>query len=229
MRSSTVVGSSHCKSPDGARANAFIAEALGGLRYGRLKRPDKGLAGVTGSRHRRRSCGAPLTSTGHVPPRRPALRATSSRPLRTVVRTAGRDGFSRAYGMATGQSCPERPADVPAGAALQDAPDRAYAGDITSVATGEDWLYPAEFLDRYSRQRAWWCTPTAAASTPPTASRRVMLASDRHCSPRGEPHFPGNVRENARRLSHAHWGAWDCGFIMAYRIAVGGRPIRNIG
>ena len=35
-------------------------------------------------------------------------------------------------------------------------PDRVYAGDITSVATGEGWLYLAVFLDLFSRQVVGW-------------------------------------------------------------------------
>jgi putative transposase len=35
-------------------------------------------------------------------------------------------------------------------------PDQAYVGDITSVATGEGWLYLAVFLDLFSRQVAGW-------------------------------------------------------------------------
>jgi transposase InsO family protein len=36
------------------------------------------------------------------------------------------------------------------------APDRAYVGDITYVATGEGWLYLAVFLDLFSRQVVGW-------------------------------------------------------------------------
>lgn len=36
------------------------------------------------------------------------------------------------------------------------APDRAYVGDITYVATGEGWLYLAVFLELFSRQVVGW-------------------------------------------------------------------------
>jgi transposase InsO family protein len=74
------------------------------------------------------------------------------------------------------------------------APNTAWAGDVTYIATGEGWSYLAVLLDLYSRRVVGWAmSPTNATNLAlaalhrAVASRRVVAAQRGRCHPQRSP------------------------------------------
>jgi transposase InsO family protein len=81
------------------------------------------------------------------------------------------------------------------------APNTAWAGDVTYIATGEGWSYLAVLLDLYSRRVVGWAVSTTndtnlalAALHRAVASRRVVARGLVHHTDRGSPYASAEYR-----------------------------------
>jgi putative transposase len=81
------------------------------------------------------------------------------------------------------------------------APNRAWAGDVTYIATGEGWAYLAVLLDLYSRRVVGWAMSAfndtelaLAAWRNAIGARRVPLCGLVHHTDRGSPYASDDYR-----------------------------------
>jgi transposase InsO family protein len=81
------------------------------------------------------------------------------------------------------------------------APNHAWAGDVTYVATGEGWSYLAVLLDLFSRRVVGWAMSTTndtalalAALNGAVGTRRFVPAGLVHHTDRGSPYASDNYR-----------------------------------
>ncbi len=82
------------------------------------------------------------------------------------------------------------------------APNQAWAGDVTYIATGEGWSYLAVLLDLFSRRVVGWAMSTTndtalalAALNHATSTRRAVPAGLVHHTDRGSPYASDDYRK----------------------------------